>query len=256
MSQNKETCNDNDELAWFNLESYSELKNEKNKNSPNYIQWYSLVNDRVNLEAIIKASKDDVRLKELASTLFEKLKTHPLRPLGFEHHYRGRQHETNTSTVKSVTESRLNYLYSAMTNSKESKSFLVDEIMMENADNVFDGLAHVMIDLRATDEQICSDFKLWLSKWRTKVPKTKVVKGKYNKKIKSWANALIVPYMDLELFSLLTNMKIKKAKKLELLLPKSKIDERESQRIRLSQMRTKVFNPMTVHVLEHLKNKN
>lgn len=234
-----------DELEWFKLDNYSELKSRANRDAPNYILWRSIITDRVELLKHLAAGQ-----VAYVNPLFDQIKISPLRPLGFKQSYSGPLHSTNTPTVKSLTRSRVHWLNEAMGRSKESDLLLIDEQLIHDGEEVFNNFAHVMINVRATDTQIIENFKAWLTKWRSLT--TPITGGDYQTKINSWANAMVVPYMDLELFSLTTGKMIHATKKFELLLPQSTEEERDSQRRRLVDMKALVFTNEMALTIQHL----
>ena len=72
----------------------------------------------------------------------------------------------------------------------------IDEGILENK-----GLAHVTVDLTATDEQIKKDFSHWLSEYR-KATNFRSNKGIFTKKdLSDWCRERLLPYIDLKLIA-------------------------------------------------------
>lgn len=239
MRPQKESYASSEDLAWFNLEKYADLKNAP------FQLWATVIRDRVELARFLDAGQTEV-----VTPLFEQLAASPLSPLGFAQRYSGGVHASDTPTIKPITANRIRWLHDAMLKAEASDRTIVDSQLQEDPLSMFSGYAHVIVDLRATDKQLCEDFASWLKAWRNTV--VKIPGGDYRHKVDSWASAQVVPYFDLLLFSRLTGKAIEQHRKMRALFPKGSDSEHEAQRRRLSDMTERVFNDETALVVQHL----
>ncbi|MES2025272.1 MAG: DUF6387 family protein [Pseudomonadota bacterium] len=237
-----------DELLWFDLSKYASLKSVKDQSGKTvvpYDLWATVIRDRIEILRFL-----DAGLTDKVFPLFESIKTAPLQPLGFKQGYSGPTFSSDTPTIKSITTNRVNWLHDAMIRTGATGRTMVDNQLITDTESAFGDYAHVMVNLQATDEQICANFKSWLKEWRKNTDK--VTAGNYEQKIQTWAQALIVPYMDLELFTRMTGKFIQNERKFEMLLPHRTADEREAQRSRLQKMKGLVFTDSMALIVEHL----
>lgn len=230
------------DLTWFKLTNYAGLRHAS------LAQWATVVRDRVEIARFI-----DAGLKEAIAPQFEKIKSAPLSHLGFAKRYGGTEHQSNTPTVKLITMNRLAWLHDAMLRNEASPASVVDDLLASDPESPFGDYAHLMVNIHATDSQLEADFKAWLRKWRQNT--FAAAGGNYERKTAAWAQASVVPSMDLELFSKLTGKQIPSDKKLEMLLPGRTANEHESQGRRLREMREQIFTDEIAHVLQHLAEK-
>lgn len=240
------------ELSWFQLKNYSGLRGGKisDWNTPalraaTYAQWAALIRDRVELLRFLHADH-----KAYVANLFEKIKASPLAPLGFTQRYSGATHPANTSTIKAMTANRVKWLNDAMVKCAADTQTIVDDRLASYPGSVFGDYAHLMVNIRATDAQLHTDFKKWLNAWRA--DSKPVTQGNYENKVRSWSHAHVLPYMDLELFTLISGKSIDEARKFTMLLPKSTVTERDSQRRRLADMKDLVFTDDMAKIIAHL----
>lgn len=241
-----------EELVWFKIENYSSVRGQKSadfadlaSSAVTYTQWATMLRDRVELARFLEAGET-----EFAAAQFENLKTDPLTHLGFSQSYRGGAHAANTPTVKALTANRVRWLYEAMLSADANERAIVDAQLASDSESVFGDYAHVMVNLRATDKQIRDDFAKWLSTWRGATPK--VTHGDYQNKISHWAQARLLPYIDLDLFSRVTGRLIPLARKLEMLFPEHTEIERDVQRRKLSDMYKLVLTDDMAKIVAHL----
>ncbi|WP_305825831.1 DUF6387 family protein [Massilia brevitalea] len=241
-----------EDLAWFKIENYSAIRGRSSSDFANsevsavtYAQWAASIRDRVELLRFLDAMEHEYVLH-----LFEKIKADPLTHLGFGQNYIGGTHVANTPTVKVITANRVRWLNEAMVRTHADERAAVDVHTASDPNNVFGDFAHVMINLQATDQQIRNDFAKWLSTWRETTPK--VTKGDYQNKIRHWAQAQLLPYTDLGLFSKIYGRPISGARKFEMLFPEQSEEEREALRRRLSDMHKLVFTDEMAKIVAHL----
>jgi hypothetical protein len=90
-----------------------------------------------------------------------------------------------------------------------------DKILKTPADLIYkkkgidtDGLTFVEVDLKATDEQIMSDFRHWLTNYRQVVDTPAPQQNFTDKDFSAWFEAGVIPYIDLMLWSLAGNCSI------------------------------------------------
>lgn len=241
-----------EELAWFKIENYSGVRGQKSADfadsalsAVTYTQWAELLRDRVELARFLDAGET-----EYVAAQFENLKTDPLTHLGFSQSYGGGAHPANTSTVKAITANRVRWLNEAMLSTDANERAVVDVQLASSSESVFSDYAHVMVNLRATDKQIRDDFTKWLTAWRGSTPK--VTQGDYQNKITNWAQARLLPYIDLDLFSRITGRPIRTARENEMLFPEHTLNQREAQRRRLSDKYELVFTDDMAKIIAHL----
>lgn len=230
-----------DELKWFSTEKYSDLR----KASATYDFWSKIIQDRLWIQTQLAAGH-----KEIATNLFKKIQLSPLTHLGYGYRYRGPSHSSDTPTVKLLTVSRLAGITNSVRRSKASEKSFVDEELRAKNDGIFNDFAHLMINIRSTDDQIVEDFTSWLSSWR-KITGP-VVGGDLMTKTQSWAKTCVVEYMDLNLFTSVTGKPIKNSVKLAMLFPKHNNDQREAARRRALGLCKTVFSQQMALTLQHL----
>lgn len=248
----KDSYASDEELAWFKIENYSGVRGRNHtdfadsaSSAVTYTQWATMLRDRVELARLLEAGETG-----FVEGHFENLKTNPLTHLGFAQGYAGGVHPANTATVKATTANRVWWLNEAMVRSDADKHVSVDVQLAADSESVFSDYAHVMVNLRATDKQIRDDFEKWLSAWRNST--LKVTQGDYQNKISRWAQAQLIPYIDLELFSTITGHPIPRPRKFEMLFPQHTVEQRDAQRRKLSDMYELVFNDDMAKIVGHL----
>lgn len=235
-----------DHLAWFNLKNYDGLK-DKTDGPPNFELWYTVIRDRIEVQRWIDAGKIDY-----ITPLFEKLKSSPLKALGFDHNYRLILHPTNTRTVNLITSNRIQALNDSMPDTEAGDStanVIVDQQLLDDEIVTFSDFIHLTINLRAPDEQIKADFDKLLQAWRNHT--TDVKHHDYKNMFASWASAKLVPFVDLELFSALTGLKIHRNRKFGELLGIGEA-EIESQRKRLQGLKHRHFTDEYAKLIQTL----
>jgi hypothetical protein len=241
-----------EELSWFRLDNYSDVLGRESSTwkipalrAATCAQWAMLIRDRVELLRFIRAGELDY-----VTGLFEKIKVTPLTPLGFAQRYSGATHPANTPTIKAMTANRVKWLNDAMIRSEASEQAIIDVQLASDPETVFGDYAHVMVNMRATDAQLLADFKKWRNAWRACTKS--VTQGDYDNKIQTWSQAQVLPYMDLELFILISGKAISEARKFAMLLPQGTITERSAQRRRLADMKELVFSDDMPQIIAHL----
>jgi len=144
-----------------------------------------------------------------------------------------------TASVRSID------LYDIMHEIDDNIIMDIKRAVYENDENLLDtpfdiyryerdrraGDTWLIVDLNATDKQIIDDFQLWLKVIRellnVKSPKTYFSENKF----KQWANARVLPYIDLSLWSKAHNVRIKDKLYGDILFP-DEIDIDTTERIR------------------------
>lgn len=248
----KDSYASDEELAWFKISNYSFIRGKTAADfagpracADTYMQWATMIRDRVELARFLDAGDT-----EYVATLFDKLKADPFTHLGFSQSYRGGAHATNAPTVKALTANRVRWLNEAMLSVDANERAIVDAQLASDPESVFSDYAHVMVNLRATDKQIRGDFTKWLAAWRNST--AKVTKGDYQNKISHWAQAQLLPYIDLELFSKISGRAIDFPRKFDMLLPGNTIDQHDAHRRRLSDTYKLVLTDDMAKILAHL----
>jgi len=233
---------DADLSRWFKLENYAGLANA------NPQKWAQLILDRANLRLWLEHPEN----KAAVRTQFERLETDPLCELGFGYKWHP-NHALDTPSVKLVTVNRLRSLLAeieaptdedaattgmvtdvanqsggpsldniaacAPSASREcveprNQNVSVDELLLPHL-TVFSGsFAHLAVDLRATDEQLASDFRNWLGQWRQHAG-NKVTGGDYSTKVLRWHQTRVLPYFDLRLYADIHGKRISRQKFVE-----------------------------------------
>ena len=254
-------------LSWFDLRRYSALATATPQ------QWAQFIFDRVNLQ--ILAEHPDSQHK--ASELFDKLKADPLCELGFTYEWESLPC-LDQPAIKLITVKRLQSLMDAVTDpSDQSESaahehermtegqpslnitrtdfsdannpnIAVDDLLL-TSQSAFSGVfAHLAVDLRATDTQLITNFQQWLRTWREQTD-TKVTRGDYQAKVRSWHNNRVLPYFDLQLYARLQKHKVSREQLLKL-LDLEDWDNTRNKMDQLAKQANLIFNFDTFHALK------
>ncbi|HEY1999400.1 DUF6387 family protein [Paraburkholderia sp.] len=277
MARPKKTdyVSDSDLSPWYKLEKYAGLAQA----SPQ--KWAQLILDRANLQLL----RRDPENLDTVRTLFKKLEEDPLCELGFSYRWKS-GHELDTSSVKSLTINRMRWLTNEAAASTRddntpdginadpaeltgqmatapnlpasdsdsrdhpNPTASIDELLLLRASMASGTFAHLAVDLRATDDQLASNFQEWLAKWR-KHANARVTGGDYGKKVFRWHQSRVLPYFDLRLYADIEGQRISRKKFVELLnfkdrpSPKDLLDQ-------LSKTADRIVSFDTFHALHGL----
>lgn len=239
------------DLEWFKLSNYAGLK------KASFSTWQNVLLNRMIFE---KAARDAINNEEMRQFILQQFEAIKLDPLLIEDRYEDEPVKKSpealkcVSTVQSLTVENIKQMHFFITNShflgNKSGSKTLDTRLFADPNMAVVQRGHAVVDLNATDKRIVSDFKEWLKGYRENY--FKVIGGDYRKKANNWAQALLIPYVDLEIFGNLTGKKIPLQKKIALLFPKTAPDIGIDQIRRLRELKKNVLAEQTIRIIMNL----
>lgn len=233
------------DLAWFQLKKYAGLKNAS------FAIWAEVIAFRVLIEYVRRTLPTNEVIDNDILYEFEKIKSDPiLLDVGPSLKKFKKSAKEPTPTIRPLTVTHVRLLHHFLSGSKLGNDSLVDTLLQLDPNMVFVRQAHVIVDMNASQRQILADFSTWFKAARKDF--VKIAGGDYRTKVESWANSQLVPYMDLELFTLVTGKKISIKEKASRLFPRQGTDVQIAQNRRLLGLRNQVFTEKTVRTLRNL----
>lgn len=210
-----------EDLAWFNLDNYADLRVADVKT------WAKAIYTRAMLQRFLE---NDGRSRIKVKQLFERLKTDPLdtyvspegETLGFDVRLKG-SHPCDTPSVKMLTVNRarsLSHEFSGIRSNSKKSASAVDELLLSREHHA-NHFIHLSVDLQKSKGQIIQDFDKLLSAWRIhKARSTQEIandSATLDKAISRWADNRVIPYFDLSFFATLCRKRIRSKTYIELL---------------------------------------
>lgn len=192
-----------EDFRWLHLDKYVALSTAGPQ------QWAQVILDRVDLSQWL-----DNGLHQKATAAFETLKEDPLAVIV------ARQlqppHTADQKSIRLLTVGQLLHLQTALPENppKDDQQFdqkssgSIDDLLRARHGDDWVRYAHLRIDLHATDDQLVTDFKNWLSAWRAFTPARSSGRRSLERTLELWAKRNVVPYFDLEFQARLLGKKI------------------------------------------------
>ncbi len=148
-----------------------------------------------------------------------------------------READENTSTATPEQQMLLDYPY---------------DLRFKDMGVSSEGLTNVVVDLSATDEQILTDFRHWLSTFRKVIGITAPPRNFDERQFKDWIDSRVVPYIDLTLWTQANNIIITQNTLGEALFPdEDSIDTTERIRRTVKPKAEHLLREETARALEY-----
>lgn len=253
----KQSYDVDDFQSWFSIGNYSALRGKKydadtesGKETKQCIaMWATLIRERIMLRQFFETGTS-----ELASSLFERLKSRPLTPLGFSHIATAPRHPSSLPTITPLTTNRTNALHDIAQKAQSASKASIDDLLATNIEVVSPITAHIVVNLAGTDKQLLEDFNVWLAYRRAQTGGPS--QSTYREKIQNWHQKKILAYEDLMLHSLISGKNISVKDRYRLLHPDVKSIQLsdsnflESWRRTIKRLADTVFHEQTAAALE------
>lgn len=262
-----------DDLSWFSLDRYAALADFS------FAQWHELVQDRLHAQHVVESCLDQdsdllpERLRErwgrsqeelsennaeALNALATRIKTKPLDNLGVHTMFTDVARPIATSTVKLMTGRYVQDLYQRTEQVDMLHSAMeIDGALpgQQQADDRARPLpptvAHLVVDLAATDKQVIADFKRWLAEWHTKVG-DRFKNKSYDSAKQDWCEHMVVSYFDLKLLGKIDRKVIKDGDLKARLFPNRNETWRSKALNNLPRWQEDLFSDRTEAMLAHL----
>lgn len=264
-----------DELSWFSLDRYKELADYS------FQRWRDLIQDRIHLRHIVSQATgrqeqienwaklgwnlpeqelvdaDRTHLNELAVRLKERpLEERDAWIIPIE-----ADSPLVTATVRPLTGDYLRFLgEQAQEHGILGFDLPVDGVLLfakhdkpASADQP--RLAHLVVNVDATEKQLIADFKRWIDAWQAKASETKKKEFKnkdYEKACQEWRDERVVPFFDLKLIADIEGKKFRDEDLHAKLFPEHNADKWKRTKRNLEDRCKEVFSGRTLSMMGHL----